>query len=171
MRISNPSTILISSKIIAGRFYTLLDPTFAKEHLPLISSVAEHQPTAWASFFLDFHVLTILFPAGIYYCLKAIKEGDRKADAKIFVLVYAVTSIYFAGVLIRLILLAAPAACILGAVAITSILDTHIPHLHPPKKISNLKGNHQEIKSKDDKKDLFIQRELSYIMVEKHLCP
>jgi dolichyl-diphosphooligosaccharide--protein glycosyltransferase len=26
-----------------GRFWTLLDPTYAKEHIPIIASVSEHQ--------------------------------------------------------------------------------------------------------------------------------
>nr|XP_010940347.1 dolichyl-diphosphooligosaccharide--protein glycosyltransferase subunit STT3B isoform X2 [Elaeis guineensis] len=33
-----------------GRFYSLLDPTYAKDHIPIIASVSEHQPTAWSSF-------------------------------------------------------------------------------------------------------------------------
>src|SRR5690606_7157238 len=32
-----------------GRFYSLLDPTYAKENIPIIASVSEHQPTNRAS--------------------------------------------------------------------------------------------------------------------------
>lgn len=32
-----------------GRFYTLLDPTYAKENIPIIASVSEHQPTTCES--------------------------------------------------------------------------------------------------------------------------
>ncbi|KAG2666916.1 hypothetical protein I3843_15G084600 [Carya illinoinensis] len=46
-----------------GRFYSLLDPTYAKDHIPIIASVSEHQPTAWSSFMFDFHILLFLFPA------------------------------------------------------------------------------------------------------------
>lgn len=47
-----------------GRFYSLLDPTYAKDHIPIIASVSEHQPTTWASFFFDLHVLVYLVPIG-----------------------------------------------------------------------------------------------------------
>lgn len=47
-----------------GRFYSLLDPTYAKDHIPIIASVSEHQPTTWSSFFFDYHLLMLLFPAG-----------------------------------------------------------------------------------------------------------
>lgn len=28
-----------------GRFYSLLDPSYAKNNIPIIASVSEHQPT------------------------------------------------------------------------------------------------------------------------------
>ncbi|VDQ09424.1 unnamed protein product [Trichobilharzia regenti] len=45
-----------------GRFYSLLDPTYAKNHIPIIASVAEHQPTAWSCYYFDLQFLTIMFP-------------------------------------------------------------------------------------------------------------
>jgi dolichyl-diphosphooligosaccharide--protein glycosyltransferase len=45
-----------------GRFYALLDPSYAKNHIPIIASVSEHQPTAWSSFFFDFELLVFMFP-------------------------------------------------------------------------------------------------------------
>lgn len=49
-----------------GRFYSLLDPSYAKNHIPIIASVSEHQPTSWSSFyfdlqvFIEFHVSEII---------------------------------------------------------------------------------------------------------------
>ncbi|BBN00807.1 dolichyl-diphosphooligosaccharide---protein glycosyltransferase [Marchantia polymorpha subsp. ruderalis] len=99
-----------------GRFYSLLDPTYAKDNIPIIASVSEHQPTSWSSFMFDFHILLILFPAGLYFCFK------RLTDAVIFVLCYGLTSLYFAGVMVRLILVATPAVCLIGAVAVSATL-------------------------------------------------
>ena len=48
-----------------GRFYALLDPSYAKNHIPIIASVSEHQPTAWSSFFFDFELLVFMFPGKI----------------------------------------------------------------------------------------------------------
>ncbi|KAG8380874.1 hypothetical protein BUALT_Bualt06G0061800 [Buddleja alternifolia] len=97
-----------------GRFYSLLDPTYAKDNIPIIASVSEHQPTAWSSFMFDFHILLILFPAGLYFCFK------RLSDATIFIVMYGLTSMYFAGVMVRLILVATPAVCLISAIAVSA---------------------------------------------------
>ncbi|KAG4952667.1 hypothetical protein JHK85_046534 [Glycine max] len=97
-----------------GRFYSLLDPTYAKDHIPIIASVSEHQPTAWSSFMFDFHILLFLFPAGLYFCFK------RLSDATIFLVMYGLTSMYFAGVMVRLILVATPAVCLISAIAVSA---------------------------------------------------
>ena len=56
--------------------------------------MSEHQPTSWSSFYFDLQVLTILFPAGLYYCF------TRLTDHNIFIILYGVTSVYFAGVMV-----------------------------------------------------------------------
>lgn len=43
-----------------GRFYSLLDPSYAKNHIPIIASVSEHQPTSWSSFYFDLQVCNAL---------------------------------------------------------------------------------------------------------------
>jgi dolichyl-diphosphooligosaccharide--protein glycosyltransferase len=131
-----------------GRFYSLLDPTYAKDNIPIIASVSEHQPTTWASFFFDLHALVFLFPAGLYFCFK------KLTDANIFLIMYGITSVYFAGVMVRLMLVLAPVACVLGAVAITSTLQTYMQYLNRPK---GTRG--KAIPS------FPIQKELSYTMV------
>uniref|UniRef100_A0A1B6E236 Dolichyl-diphosphooligosaccharide--protein glycosyltransferase subunit STT3A n=1 Tax=Clastoptera arizonana TaxID=38151 RepID=A0A1B6E236_9HEMI len=73
-----------------GRFYTLLDPSYAKYHIPIIASVSEHQPTSWASFYFDLQMLVFMFPVGLYFCF------SKLTDANIFLILYGVTSIYFA---------------------------------------------------------------------------
>lgn len=45
-----------------GRFYSLLDPSYAKNNIPIIASVSEHQPTAWSSFYFDLQILVFTFP-------------------------------------------------------------------------------------------------------------
>lgn len=99
-----------------GRFYSLLDPTYAKDNIPIIASVSEHQPTAWSSFMFDFHILLFLFPAGLYFCFK------KLSDATIFIVMYGLTSMYFAGVMVRLILVATPAVCLISAIAVSATI-------------------------------------------------
>lgn len=58
----------------SGRFYSLWDTGYAKIHIPIITSVSEHQPTTWTSFFFDLHILVCIFPAGVWFCIKEIND-------------------------------------------------------------------------------------------------
>lgn len=123
----------ISGKIApwTGRFYTLLDPSYAKNHIPIIASVSEHQPTSWSSFFFDLQILVFLFPAGLYFCF------SKLTDANIFLILYGVTSIYFAGVMVRLMLVLAPVMCILSGIAVSTLLATYMRELHVTSAVAN----------------------------------
>lgn len=112
-----------------GRFYSLLDPTYAKDHIPIIASVSEHQPTAWSSFMFDYHILLFLFPAGLYFCFK------RLSDATIFIVMYGLTSLYFAGVMVRLILVATPAVCLISAIAVSATVKNLTSLLRTKQKV------------------------------------
>lgn len=72
-------------------FWTLLDPTYAKKFIPIVASVSEHQPTTWASYIFDLHMLVFAAPAGLYFCFK------RPTDGTIFLITFALTAIYFSG--------------------------------------------------------------------------
>ncbi|KAG9396377.1 Oligosaccharyl transferase, STT3 subunit [Carpediemonas membranifera] len=102
----------------SGRFKSFLDPTYAKAHIPIIASVSEHQPTTWGSFFFDLHILAFLVPAGVYFAL------DGLTDTNLFVLLYGVCAVYFSGVMIRMMLILAPVSCLLGALALSRVLDS-----------------------------------------------
>ena len=113
--------ILTASGVIApwsGRFYSLWDTGYAKIHIPIIASVSEHQPTAWPAFFFDLNMLIWLFPAGAYICFQKLR------DEHVFVVVYAITASYFAGVMVRLMLTLTPIVCISAAIAVSKMLDT-----------------------------------------------
>ncbi|KAL9126309.1 MAG: hypothetical protein Q9217_004621 [Psora testacea] len=121
--------LLTVSGVIApwsGRFYSLWDTGYAKIHIPIIASVSEHQPTAWPAFFFDLNFLIWLFPAGVYLCFQKLE------DEHVFIVIYAVLSSYFAGVMVRLMLTLTPVVCIAAALALSSILDTYLVAEHPP---------------------------------------
>ncbi|XP_053949784.1 dolichyl-diphosphooligosaccharide--protein glycosyltransferase subunit STT3A [Anastrepha ludens] len=103
-----------------GRFYSLLDPSYAKNHIPIIASVSEHQPTSWSSFYFDLQILVFLFPAGLYFCF------SKLTDSNIFIILYGVTSIYFAGVMVRLMLVLAPVMCVLSGITTSHLLSKYI---------------------------------------------
>ena len=95
----------------SGRFYSLWDTGYAKIHIPIIASVSEHQPTTWFSFFFDLHLLVSTFPVGLWYCIKYVN------DERVFIILYAITASYFAGVMVRLMLTLTPVVCVLSAIA------------------------------------------------------
>lgn len=70
--------LTLSGKISpwTGRFYSLLDPSYAKNHIPIIASVSEHQPTSWSSFYFDLQLLVFLFPAGLYFCFSKLTDAN-----------------------------------------------------------------------------------------------
>lgn len=43
-----------------------------------------------------------------------------------FILLYGVTAVYFAGVMVRLILTLTPVTCILAAIGFSTLLDTYL---------------------------------------------
>lgn len=100
----------------SGRFYSLWDTGYAKIHIPIIASVSEHQPTTWASFFFDLHILIAVFPAGLWFCVKKLD------DSRVFLVIYAVFGSYFAGVMVRLMLTLTPCVCMIAAIAFTEML-------------------------------------------------
>lgn len=112
----------------SGRSLTLLDPTYASKYIPIIASVGEHQPTTWAAFYFSLGPAVLFVPLGIYYSFKELNEGY------IFMIVYSVFAFYFAGVMVRLLLTLAPAACFLSAVGLSSFMDKVANLLRSPAK-------------------------------------
>eukprot|EP00742_Colponemidia_sp_Colp-10_P002221 GILJ01002375.1.p1 GENE.GILJ01002375.1~~GILJ01002375.1.p1 ORF type:complete len:708 (+),score=115.24 GILJ01002375.1:49-2172(+) len=133
-----------------GRFYTLLDPTYAKEHIPIIASVSEHQPTTWASLFFDLHLLCFMLPAGMYFCFKDM------TDASIFLILYGVTSIYFAGVMVRLMLVLAPIACVLSAISISATIQNYMQYLLPARGKKRLSSGEDRLSSVDSQVSIVV---------------
>ncbi|KAG5885567.1 hypothetical protein JTB14_003765 [Gonioctena quinquepunctata] len=104
----------------SGRFYSLWDTGYAKIHIPIIASVSEHQPTTWFSFFFDLHILVATFPAGLWYTIKHIN------DERVFVVLYALSAVYFAGVMVRLMLTLTPVVCMLSGIAFSGLLEVFL---------------------------------------------
>lgn len=101
----------------SGRFYSLWDINYAVINIPIIISVSEHQPTPWQSVFFDLNVLMCFYPAGIWLCFKHLD------DARIFLILYAITASYFSGIMVRLILALAPVVCIASAICFSTLLN------------------------------------------------
>jgi len=93
----------------AGKFYAVINP-LVRGDVPIIQSVAEHQPATWSSFFYEFGTVIFLGLFGFVFILQRARNDD------LFLLLWGLTSIYFAASFVRLTLLLAPAFCILAAI-------------------------------------------------------
>ena len=102
----------------SGRSMTLIDPTYAKTHMPLIASVAEHAPSSWANYFFDLNMIILFVPVGFYYTLV-----HKMTHGKLFIAMYGVFATYFSCVMNRLMLVLAPIACVLAAIAVAHIVS------------------------------------------------
>jgi len=83
---------------------------------PLVDSVAEHQPANQKAYFQYLHYLEPVAPVGFLFVL------FHFGDASSFLLLYAAFSYFFSAKMVRLILLLAPIASVLGGVVIGRIL-------------------------------------------------
>merc|ERR1719210_1075022 len=104
----------------SGRFYSLWDTGYAKIHIPIIASVSEHQPTTWFSFFFDLHILACVFPVGLWYCIKNVN------DERVFIILYAISAVYFAGVRVNIMLTLTPCVCVLAAIAFSKLFSIYL---------------------------------------------
>nr|XP_042707908.1 dolichyl-diphosphooligosaccharide--protein glycosyltransferase subunit STT3A isoform X2 [Chrysemys picta bellii] len=140
------AVLMLTGKISpwTGRFYSLLDPSYAKNNIPIIASVSEHQPTTWSSYYFDLQLLVFMFPVGLYYCF------SNLSDARIFIIMYGVTSMYFSAVMVRLMLVLAPVMCILSGIGVSQVLSTYMKNLdisRPDKKTKKQQDSTYPIKN------------------------
>ena len=101
---------------IGSKFMTILSPLF-RDSVALIASVAEHIPSPWSSFYYNTLVPLMLIPLGVYFCFK------RSNIADILLVVVTLTLFYFTGSMIRIILIFAPAASLMGAYGLVNVLE------------------------------------------------
>jgi len=86
----------------------------------LFSSVQEHSPAAWGTFYYDFGIGIFFIPIGLFFAVQ------NPTNRNIFLCIFGLTSIYFAGSMVRLTLLMGPAFCLLWALSLTRIVRPFI---------------------------------------------
>uniref|UniRef100_A0A8C5KXL5 Dolichyl-diphosphooligosaccharide--protein glycosyltransferase subunit STT3A n=1 Tax=Jaculus jaculus TaxID=51337 RepID=A0A8C5KXL5_JACJA len=102
--------LMLTGKISpwTGRFYSLLDPSYAKNNIPIIASVSEHQPTTWSSYYFDLQLLVFMFPGSL--------DATNKHQMHVLLVV-------------RLMLVLAPVMCILSGIGVSQVLSTYMKNL------------------------------------------
>jgi dolichyl-diphosphooligosaccharide--protein glycosyltransferase len=94
---------------IGGKFATVIDPLLRRSGAQLLASVGEHLPSPWATFWYNLGFLVLIVPFGFYAAFR------REGETDLLLIVFTLTAVYFCGSMIRLALLLAPAAAIVGA--------------------------------------------------------
>ena len=126
-------TIGISTGLLGGftgRLLQMFDPTYASKHIPIIASVAEHQPSSWSKYFMDCSFYLVLFPLGGYQMIKIIYKTEKsgnieeknKAETMLLVLILGFSLFYFASNMVRLVIIFTPALAIVSGLALHFIL-------------------------------------------------
>jgi len=100
---------------IAGKFLTVINP-FSRAAAPLIESVAEHRISAWGNIYYELGAGILFFLAGLYFTLR------NPTNKNVFLLLFGITSLYFAASMVRLLVIFAPAFSLLVAIGILGIL-------------------------------------------------
>jgi dolichyl-diphosphooligosaccharide--protein glycosyltransferase len=102
-----------------AKFISVLNP-FERVGMPLVESVQEHRPSTWSTFYYEFGLLVFLAPLGMYFATQ------RPTNANLFMITYALTTLYFSASMVRLAIIMAPAFCILGALSTVEILKPFV---------------------------------------------
>jgi dolichyl-diphosphooligosaccharide--protein glycosyltransferase len=108
---------------LAGKFITVLDP-FIRAASPLVDSVAEQRISAWGNLYVEFGISILFFLIGLYFTVK------KPTNRNIFLLLFAVTSLYFANSMVRLLVLLGPAFAIIAGIGIMSMVKPFVNQLH-----------------------------------------
>jgi len=98
---------------LPAKYLFVLNPSARPE---LAQSVQEQRPAAWGSFYYDLGIGAFLMPVGLFFAAR------NPTNRNIFLIIFGLTSVYFAGSMIRLTLLLAPAVCLLWALALVQLL-------------------------------------------------
>jgi dolichyl-diphosphooligosaccharide--protein glycosyltransferase len=114
---------------VGGKFILVINPS-ARGAAPLIESVAEHRISAWGPIYYDLGIVVVFFLAGFFFVLRDLN------DKNLFLLIFGLTSLYFACSMVRLLVVLAPAFSLLAAIGITGILKPFNTLLKEPPKIS-----------------------------------
>jgi len=104
---------------LADRYASVLNP-FERLFSPVVSSVQEHRPAAWGSIYYDLGIGILFVPVGFYFA------AQNPTNRNVYLILFGLTSIYFASSMVRLMLILAPALCLLWALALTRTLKPFV---------------------------------------------
>lgn len=113
---------------IAGKFIRVVDP-LQRGASQIYQSVQEHRLTAWGSIYYDYGVGVLFFAVGLFFAVRDLTNRN------LFIIIFGLTTLYFASSMVRLTILLAPAFTILMAIGIVNLLRPFITLMKKTPKI------------------------------------
>jgi len=107
------------SGTIAGKFMGVINPA-QRADSQIYSSVQEHRLTAWGSMYYDYGVTILFFALGLFFAVRDLTNRN------LFMVIFGLTTLYFASSMVRLTILMAPAFAILISMGIVNLLRPFI---------------------------------------------
>jgi dolichyl-diphosphooligosaccharide--protein glycosyltransferase len=104
---------------LGTKYLSVLNP-FQRLLFPIVESVQEHRPAAWGSIYYDVGIGIFFIPVGFFFA------AQNPTNRNVFLILFGLTSIYFASSMVRLTLIMAPAFCLLWALGLTRVLRPFI---------------------------------------------
>ena len=104
---------------LQGKYMSILNP-FERLTQAAVASVQEHRPAAWGSIYYDVGIGILFVPVGFYFA------AQNPTNRNIYLILFGLSAIYFASEMVRLLLILAPALCLLWALALTRVLKPFV---------------------------------------------
>jgi dolichyl-diphosphooligosaccharide--protein glycosyltransferase len=117
---------------LASKFFEVLYP-FGRASDPLVESVAEHRISAWGSMYFDVGIVILFFAVGLFFLSRNLNNKN------IFMLLFSLTTVYFASSMVRLMAILAPAFAVVASVGIVGVLRPFVALLREPPRIMTKK--------------------------------
>jgi len=121
---------------LEAKFWSVINPGARVGEGPvqqLVQSVQEHRPATWGSFYFDVGIGVLFVPVGLFFAVQ------NPTNRNLFLTIFGLTSIYFAGSMVRLNLLMAPAFSLLWALALVQLVRPFVTILRESPRIPRRK--------------------------------
>ena len=117
-----------------SKFISIIIPYY-KQFSPVTQSVAEQLLMTWGTIYDNLFALVFFIPLAFIYLYRKPTENN------IFLIVYMITALYFSSAMVRLILILAPATCIVSAQVVDEILLPYAKILKTKFYVKSRKGS------------------------------
>jgi dolichyl-diphosphooligosaccharide--protein glycosyltransferase len=153
---------------LGEKFQAVLDP-FIRFQNPIVESVAEHRPSAWGTFYYNWGVGTFFMPVGLFFAAMS------ATNPSIFLIIYGLSSIYFASSMIRLNIIISPVVSLLWAFAIARLLKPFIIFLRESPQTAKQRARGRGLLGKETAASIvaliFILLTLTYVIGTDFFAP